>query len=118
MGPGGWSPEQCPEAQEFYDKFMAMHGREPDYWTSAYGYATLQVMEQAIAKVGFEDRDALRDCIASETFTTANGKIKFENQYNITHAYLHGQWQNGVFKAVFPTKGRLPIYPKPPWPNK
>jgi len=122
MGPGGWNPGiPYPEAKEFHDKFLAMHGRPIDNFSGPYGYALLQVLEQAIAMVGFEDREALRDIIATETFdTTCIGPVKFVDQANIVHGSLTGQWQSGVFEAVGPkaTMTAEPIYPKPPWPKK
>lgn len=120
MGPGGWNPGiPYPEAKEFYDKFLAMHGRPPCNWSSAHGYATLQVYEQAIAKVGFEDLEKLRDVIATETFMTAIGPVKYENQFNFLQPSMVGQWQNGVFESIAPkeTSTAEPIYPKPPWPK-
>jgi len=122
MAFGGWSPKSSPEAQDYFEKFKALNNIEPDYWSASYGYATYQIFEQAIEKAGTLDRDKVRDVLAKTAFThTAAGNIaiKFEKQMNYTMASYYGQWQNGVFEALAPTKTRTakPLYPKPPWPK-
>jgi hypothetical protein len=56
--------------------------------------------------------------MATETFDTAMGPMKFENGINVTHPGQIGQWQDGVFEVVAPPDKRTaePIYPKPEWP--
>jgi len=122
MAFGGWSPKSSPEAQEYFEKFKALNKIEPDYWSASYGYATYQIFEQAIEKAGTLNRDKVRDMLDKTAFThTAAGNIaiKFEKQMNYTMASYYGQWQNGVFEAIAPTKTRTakPLYPKPPWPK-
>lgn len=118
-GPGGWNEKYSPKAKEFYDKFVAMHGRPPCNWSTAFGYATYQIYEQAIEKVGLKDRTKLRDYIATHTFDTVYGPIKYTNYFNVDHPSYIGQWQKGVFESVAPKATRKVnvIYPKPPWPK-
>jgi len=120
MGPGGWNEKASPEAKEFYDKFLAMHGRPPCNWSTAYGYATYQIYEQAIEKVGFKDRKKLRDYIATHTFDTVYGPVKYTEYFNVDHPSYIGQWQKGVFESVAPKENRKVnvLYPKPSWPKK
>ncbi|HME43343.1 MAG TPA: amino acid ABC transporter substrate-binding protein [Syntrophorhabdales bacterium] len=117
MGPGGWNEKVSPQAKEFSDKFLAMAGRRPDNWSMAFGYGTYQIYEQAIEKVGL-NRQKLRDYIATATFQTVYGPIKYTDNFNLDHISYIGQWQNGTFESVNPSKNRKvkPIYPKPPWP--
>jgi branched-chain amino acid transport system substrate-binding protein len=119
MGPGGWNEKYSPKAKEFYDKFLAMHGRPPCNWSTAFGYGTLQIYEQAIEKVGLKDREKLRDVIATSTFDTVYGPIKYTDYFNVDHPSYIGQWQKGTFESVAPKATRKvnPIYPKPPWPK-
>lgn len=119
MGPGGWNEKLSPKAKEFYDKFLAMHGRPPCNWSTAFGYATYQIYEQAIEKVGLKDREKLRDVIATSTFDTVYGPIKFTDYFNIDHPSYIGQWQKGTFESVAPKATRKvnTIYPKPAWPK-
>ena len=60
----------------------------------------------------------LRDYIAKATFQTVYGPIKYTDNFNVDHVSYIGQWQNGTFESVNPSKNRKvkPIYPKPPWP--
>ncbi len=119
MGPGGWNEKASPKAKEFYDKFLAMHGRPPCNWSTAFGYGTLQIYEQAIEKVGL-NREKLRDYIAANTFDTVYGPIKFTDYFNVDHPSYIGQWQKGTFESVAPKENRKVkvLYPKPPWPKK
>ena len=115
MGPGGWNEKYSPKAKEFYDKFLAMHGRPPGNWSAAFGYGTYQIYEQAIEKVGLKDREKLRDYIATATFDTVYGPIKYTDYFNEDHVSYIGQWQKGTFESVAPKETRkvTPIYPKP-----
>jgi len=119
MGPGGWNEKYSPKAKEFYDKFMAMHGRPPCNWSTAFGYGTYQIYEQAIEKVGLKDREKLRDYIATHTFDTVYGPIKYTDYFNVDHPSYIGQWQKGTFESVAPKATRKVnvMYPKPSWPK-
>jgi len=84
-------------------------------------WSTLQVLEQAIDKVGSLDRKKLRDVIASETFPTVMGPVKFVDQVLQEHPGHIGQWQKGEFEVVGPKEkrtGKAPVFPKPEWPKK
>lgn len=52
-----------------------------DHWASAFAWASLEILEQAIEKVGSLDHKKLRDAIASETFQTVVGAVKFEGGF-------------------------------------
>jgi len=81
MGEQVWNPEMgSPGAQEFWDGYIAMHGREPDLANAGPIYATLQIYEQAIEKAGTLDREKVRDTIAAGTFSTITGDISFKNK--------------------------------------
>ncbi|NIQ37194.1 MAG: ABC transporter substrate-binding protein [Proteobacteria bacterium] len=121
-GCGVWNPKvPYPGAREYFDAYVAKWGVEPDRWET-YNYAALQIWEQVISKVGL-DREKQRQMIASDTFPTMWGNIKFVDQYNIDSPGDIGQWQNGEFEAVAPRAKRLAagvervVYPKPPWPK-
>jgi len=117
MGAGAWNPNvKYPGAREFYDAHVKHSGQEPDRWGSAFSYASVQIMEQAVAKVGLDNKK-IRDLYASETFPTIIGPVKFVNQFNIQAPGEVGQWQNGEFEVVSPKSKRTaePIFPKPAW---
>ena len=120
MGAGAWHPDvPYPGAKEFWDRMTAWSGPGgTDWYGNANCYAAVQVFQQAIEIAGTLDRVKLRDVIATETFDTVLGPVKFVNQFNIQSPGEVGQWQNGEFEIVAAKEKRTaePIYPKPAWP--
>lgn len=116
MGLGTLNPKSSPAAKAYFDAHKARHNKEPDRWASAHAWAGLQVMEQAVAKVGLE-RKALRDAIASGEFDTVIGKVRFKNGENISTPGVVSQWQSGEFEVVWPPdRATSPaLHPKPNW---
>jgi branched-chain amino acid transport system substrate-binding protein len=118
MGAGAWNPKlPFPGAKEYFDRHVKRWKTEPDRWGSAFAYASVQILEQAIEKVGSLDRAKLRDFIATETFPTVIGPVKFEGGFNIQSPGEIGQWQKGEFEVVAAKEKRTapPIFPKPTW---
>jgi len=118
MGAGAWNPRvPYPGAKEYFDRHVKFAKQEPDRWASAFTYASLQVLEQAIGMVGSLDRKKLRDAIATNTFQTVVGPVKFEEGFNVQSPGEIGQWQNGAFEVVATKEKRTakPIFPKPKW---
>lgn len=122
MGEGVWNPKvRAPGAREYFDRHLKRWGREADRSGSAMTWATLQVLEQAIEKAGTLDRKKIRDVIASETFSTVIGPVKFVDQVLQEYPGLIGQWQKGEYEVIAPKEKRTgadPIFPKPAWPKK
>ena len=118
MGAGVWNPNiPVAGAREWYNAYVKRWGEEPDRWGTAGGYATGQIMQMAIEKAGTLDGSKVRDVIASETFDTVLGPLKFVDQFNTYYPGHVGQWQNGEFEVVDKaTRTADPIYPKPAWP--
>lgn len=116
MGLGTLNPKSSPAAKAYFDAHMARHKKEPDRWASAHAWAALQVMEQAVAKVGL-DRKALRDAIAGGEFDTVIGKVRFRNGENVTTPGVVSQWQGKEFEVVWPPdRATAPaLHPKPAW---
>ena len=121
MGTGAWNPKvPYKGAKEFWDRMVAFSGAgKVDWYGNAFCYSSVQVLQQAIEKAGTLDRVKIRNVIASETFPTVIGPVKFVNQFNIQSPGEVGQWQNGAFEVVAAKEKRTaePIYPKPPWPK-
>ena len=121
MGTGAWNPKvPYPGAKEFWDRMVQFAGAgKVDWYGNAFCYSSMQVLEQAIEKAGTLDRKKIRDVIASNTFNTVIGPVRYENQINVQSPGEVGQWQNGGFEIVAATEKRTakPIYPKPPWPK-
>ena len=116
MGLGTLNPKSSPAAKAYFDAHMARHKKEPDRWASAHAWAALQVMQQAIAKVGL-DRKALRDAIAGGEFDTVIGKVRFRNGENVATPGVVSQWQGKEFEVVWPPdRATAPaLHPKPAW---
>jgi branched-chain amino acid transport system substrate-binding protein len=116
MGVGGSNA-----AQEGIKWYIGHHkeiiGREPDRWASPITYASLQVLQQAIERVGKIDRAAVIKEINSGSFDTIIGKVKLENGLN-KNIWAVGQWQGNDFTGIAPgakAGAKAPIVPKPAW---
>jgi branched-chain amino acid transport system substrate-binding protein len=119
MGAGAWNPRvPYPGAKEYFERHVKRWKTEPDRWASAFAYASLQILEQSIEKVGSIDRKKIRDCIATQTFPTVIGPVRFEGGFNVQSPGEIGQWQKGEFEVVAAKDKRTakPIFPKPSWP--
>jgi branched-chain amino acid transport system substrate-binding protein len=116
MGLGSWNPKTGAAAKAYFDAHVKRWQKEPDRWASAHTWAGLQILQQAVAKVGL-DRKALRDYIANGEFDTIIGKIKFKSGENVATPGVVSQWQGGEFEVVWPPdRSTSPaMYPKPAW---
>lgn len=116
MGIGGWNPDD-PKSKAYFDRHVAEMGAEPDRWASPLTYASLQMLQQAIERVGRIDRAAVIKQLQIGTFETIVGPVKFkDNLY--TETWYVGQWQGGEYYGVGPTDkpgAHQIVFPKPPW---
>jgi branched-chain amino acid transport system substrate-binding protein len=116
MGIGG-SNANLPGVKWYIQHHKEVIGREPDRWASPITYASLQVLQQAIERVGKIDRAAVTKEISTGSFDTIIGKVKLENGLN-KNIWAAGQWQGGDFYGIAPIGkegARPPIVPKPAW---
>lgn len=113
---GGWSKDNQ-STLAYEKKHTEMFKRGPDRWGSQVGYSSLQMLEQAIERVGKIDRPAIIKELQTGTFDTVIGKIKLENNIPKDAFWHIGQWQGGFFVGVAPQRsGVAPvIVPKAPW---
>lgn len=116
IGIGGWNPDE-PGSQDYFKRHVALTGQEPDRWASPMTYASLQMLQQAIERVGRIDRAAVIKELQTGTFQTIVGPIKLVNNLYTKTWYL-GQWQNGEYYGIAPAT--LPgahqlVFPKPAW---
>jgi branched-chain amino acid transport system substrate-binding protein len=124
MGPGAWNAKSSEGAAAFEKKFIDRwgQGEDPipiDYWGHLVYYAGCQCLQKAIEEAGALDQDRIRNILATETFDTVMGPVKFEKGMMVGHVGQMGQWQNGVFEVIGPADHRTaaPLYPKPGWPE-
>jgi branched-chain amino acid transport system substrate-binding protein len=116
LGVGGVNTSD-PKFQEYAKRHLEVTGQPPDYWASPVTYASLEILQQAIERVGKIDREAIIKEIQTGTFDTVSGTIKFDRNVN-TQVWWAGQWQNGEFHGLAPSTmpGAVePIAPKPAW---
>ena len=116
MGIGGWNADS-PQLKDYLARHKAATGKEPDRWASSITYASLQVLQQAIEKVGKVDRAAVAKEIRDGSFDTIIGKVKLKDGL-LQEVWSVGQWQNGEFYGLAPTSlpsARAPVVPKPQW---
>jgi branched-chain amino acid transport system substrate-binding protein len=116
IGMGSWNSKTSVAAKAYFDAHTRRFGREPDRWASGHCWAMLEILTQAVSRVGL-DRTAIRDTLASETFRTIIGQVRFEGSENVITPGAIGQWQNGEFEVVWPPKIATAILltAKPPW---
>ncbi|MEX0696786.1 MAG: amino acid ABC transporter substrate-binding protein [Dongiaceae bacterium] len=119
LGIGGVNPDD-PKFKEYFERHVALTGAEPDRWASPVTYASLQMLQQAIERVGSLDRAAIITELQNGTFETVAGTIKLDRNVN-TNVWWAGQWQNGEFYGLAPTSmagAHEPMAPKPAWKPK
>lgn len=102
LGMGSWNTKTSAAAKAYFDAHVARWKKEPDRWASGHCWASLQILQAAVAKVGL-DRKAIRDYVAKNEHDTIIGKVRF-NGSEISVPGSVGQWQNGNFEVVWPAK--------------
>jgi branched-chain amino acid transport system substrate-binding protein len=116
MGLGGWNAD-APESKNYFKRHIEITGQEPDGWASPITYASLQMLQQAIERVGAVDRAAVIKQLQTGTFETILGPVKLENNLYRENWWV-GQWQNGEFHGIAPANlpgAREILFPKPVW---
>jgi branched-chain amino acid transport system substrate-binding protein len=112
---GGMDPS-VPGLADYNKAHQAMFNR-PSEAGALNVYGALEVTQQAIETVGEIDRKKIRDVIATGTFKTLWGDLKYVKQLN-ANPWAVGQWQNGEVVGLFPAdkQGAKPLlFPKPAW---
>lgn len=112
LGLGGFDPN-APGMKDYFERHKAVNkGQEPDRWASPNTYAGLQVLQQAIEKVGEIDNAKILQEMKSGTFKTIIGDIKLTGNRNPSLWHV-GQWQNGEFHGLAPANrpgAKQPIF--------
>ncbi|MSP76380.1 MAG: twin-arginine translocation pathway signal protein [Rhodospirillaceae bacterium] len=116
MSLGGWSKDNA-STLAYAKKHEEMFKRGPDRWGSQIGYSSLQMLEQAIERVGKIDRAAIIKELQTGTFDTVLGKVKLVDNMMKDNFWLIGQWQDGFFTGVAPQRAGVGtvVVPKPAW---
>ncbi len=100
---GHWSPHQSSwsRAKPFHDAYVEAYEMKPDYLDTALAYMSCEILEQAVATAGL-DRDKLRSTIASSTFETINGPVKFDGVENAITPTAFLQIQGNEMHLIWP----------------
>ncbi|HKA72282.1 MAG TPA: amino acid ABC transporter substrate-binding protein [Xanthobacteraceae bacterium] len=116
MGTGGWNADS-PQLKDYLKRHTETNGAEPDRWANPVTYSSLQMLQQAIERVGKIDRAAVIKELQTGTFDTIMGKVKMvDNRF--LDVFQTGQWQNGEYYGIGPARlsgARAPLFPKPAW---
>ncbi|MBE9635649.1 amino acid ABC transporter substrate-binding protein [Salipiger mangrovisoli] len=115
MSIGGVNADS-PEIAEYFAKHTEVIGTPPDSWASAITYASLEMLEEAVKRVGL-DHEALASELSTGSFDTVIGEVKLEDN-QLRKLWWVGQWQGEHFVAVSPadqTGASAPVIPKPEW---
>ena len=114
-GIGSWSVKTSPAAKAYFDAHVKRFQKEPDRWASAHCWASLQILQQAIEKVGV-DRKAIRDYVAAGDHPTIIGPLRFKGS-EILFPGTVSQWVGGDFEVVWPADRATAqlVIPKPAW---
>lgn len=105
-----------PAIQGYFADHTEVVGNPPDSWASAITYASLEMLAQAVERVGL-DHEALAGEISTGSFDTIIGEVKLEDN-QLRDLWWVGQWQDGAFRAVNPADkagASAPVIPKPEW---
>jgi branched-chain amino acid transport system substrate-binding protein len=111
----GWDPSaKYPGSAQFVKDYRSMFGVDPTY-NGAQTFAAMELLQQAISGAKTTDNHKLRDYVASHSFATVVGTLKFNDQgYTPPQGILVIQFQNGKPVIIWPkdqANGQL-IYPR------
>lgn len=116
---GQWSPHQTrwTRAMPFFDAYRKRFGETPDYLDVALAWMSTEILQQAVAKAGLA-HDKLREAIATTTFDTIDGPVKFDGVQNVSTPTMFLQFQSGEAQIVYPGSiATAPFVPKTSWGN-
>ena len=101
FGLGAWDPNG-PGVKEYVERHKVVNkGAEPDRWASSNTYAGLQILQQAIERVGEIDRAKIIQEMKTGSFKTILGDVRLDGN-RLTKLWWVGQWQGGEYKGVAP----------------
>ncbi len=115
-----WTPDTgWPGAADFAKRYEARFKKRPTYH-AATAYVSMMIMGDVVSKAG-GDRKKIRDALASGTWTTIMGEVKFQTYEGFTNQNRHVmpviQYQKGEAVTVYPpqfAKAKA-VYPFPGW---
>lgn len=104
LGMGSWNSKSSAGAKAYFDAHSKrFDGKEPDRWASGACWAALEILTNAVGQHGL-DRKAIRQYVAATTHKTILGEVRFDGSENVGTPGTVGQWQNGEFEVVWPSR--------------
>ncbi|MDH5709335.1 MAG: amino acid ABC transporter substrate-binding protein [Hylemonella sp.] len=104
LGMGSWNSKSSAGAKAYFDAHSKrFEGKEPDRWASGACWAALEILTNAVGQHGL-DRKAIRQYVAATTHKTILGEVRFDGSENVGTPGTVGQWQNGEFEVVWPSR--------------
>jgi len=98
----GWSPDlKYPGVAELRTAHQAKYNKSAEALTGS-AYAAVQILFEAVNKVGKPDRDALRDAIAATDMMTLSGPGKFNADGTAQIVTVFNQWVGGKQVLIWP----------------
>jgi branched-chain amino acid transport system substrate-binding protein len=98
----GWSPDlKYPGVAELKTAHQAKYNKSAEALTGA-AYGAVQILFDAVNRVGKPDRDALRDAIAATDTMTVSGPVKFNADGTAQIVTVFNQWVAGKQVLVWP----------------
>ncbi len=117
---GGMIPiaRQYPGAREFVEEHRKeFPGADLSYHT-AQGYASCQILLEAIKRAGSLGGDKIRDVLLKLDFNSVYGRFQVDQDgFQVAHKMVMFQWQDAKKAIVWPddlAPGK-PRFPTPPW---
>lgn len=114
---GHWSKNKADwaKAKPFYDAYLAKFHEAPDALDTVLTNMSMEILKQAVAKAGL-DHEKLRETIATGTFDTINGPVKFEGVQNATTPTAFLEIQDGDIQIAWPESFKTADFrPKTKW---
>lgn len=106
--------------ERVFKPYRERFGYEPGTMDAGFVWVGLEIFRQALEKAQTLDREKVREVIATETFDTVAGMVKFDGKQTLPIGQTCNaviQWQNGEPQQIWPPECRTvePIMVHPPW---
>jgi branched-chain amino acid transport system substrate-binding protein len=114
-----WTPDSSKASEEFAARYKAKFGKRPTYH-AACTYTSMMVVGAAVKKGG-GDRAKVREALATGSWQTIMGEVKFEAYDGFVNQNKNPmpviQYQGGKSVTVYPAKVATAkaVYPFPGW---
>lgn len=113
----GWHPDlKFPGVPQVVQEHQDRYGKSAEALVGA-AYAAVQVLFDAVNRVGKPDRDGLRDALAATDMMTVAGPVKFNPDGTGQVITVMNQWLGGKQVLVWPKDQATQAldYPAKPW---